>query len=357
VALPVLWAAAGLLLGWTARGRSDHRRDASRPTTLAAPVDRAPGAAPECRRVAGERCAGSSTVAERRVVVAQPVAIVALAAAMVLPQPVRAWAAVTIAVLWALAGLAFAAALAARLVARVRALWARRRLCAWFRVRRSALAAYGRSVPGVLARAPAVWPFLILSGPATAAFALELLPADVTVGVFLGSVAAGLPVQVIVGGREMVSELNAHVSLAALAVSVALWIAAAAVVAYEFGWPAPAEAGYFAAAAQINSTLLIAGVINAAPAAWRITPRIHLTWILTAPTVAVIGVGASIAGAISTRGSDALFVLSISPLAPIVVAVMLGAYEQVTWRRDAASGSTDIPGASQSGSGPSGGGL
>jgi hypothetical protein len=49
--------------------------------------------------------------------------------------------------------------------------------------------------------------------------------------------------------------------------------------------------------------------------------------------------------------------LSISPLAPIVVAVMLGAYDQVTRRRDAAIGSTDIPGGSQSGSGPSGGGL
>jgi hypothetical protein len=182
----------------------------------------------------------------------------------------------------------------------------------------------------------------MLSGPATAAVAFELLPGDIAYALFAGSVMAGVPIQLIVSGHEVLRELNAHASLASLAGTIVLWIALATVMAFEFGWPAPSDTGYYAAAADINATLLIAGVINAAPAAWRITPRILLAWILTAPIVAVIGLGASIAGAVSTRGSAVLFILSVSALAPIVVAVVLSAHDQVAVRRDTPGHRHDI---------------
>ena len=330
----MLWAAVGVLIGWIGRERRHGPAGRVAPLTCEAPVDRASPASHAGAHGVGEAATGSSTPLERRVVAAQMAAVLGLAATILLPQPLRPWTAVAITVLWALAGLAFAAGLGRRMIARVGCARARARPPARFRTCRRRVAAWWRSVPHVVALTPATWPFLMLSGPVTAAFALKLMPADIAVGLYAGSVATALPIQLIVSSREVLRELNALVSLGGLAVSIVMWIAVAAVVAYEFGWPAPDDTGYFATAAQINATLLIAGVINAAPAAWRITPRIHLTWILTAPTVAVVGLGASIAGAISTRGSEFLFILSISALAPIVVAVMLGAYDYVTRRHD-----------------------
>ena len=52
----------------------------------------------------------------------------------------------------------------------------------------------------------------MLSGPATAAFAFELLPSDVAVALFAGAVMAGLPIQLIVSGRAVLREINAHAS-------------------------------------------------------------------------------------------------------------------------------------------------
>jgi hypothetical protein len=174
---------------------------------------------------------------------------------------------------------------------------------------------------------------LILGGPAAAASSSNLLPADVAAWIFVGCLPAGLLIYFAGATYTLLRDLNRYVSLCALGISTVVWLGLAAMVAFEFGFPAPNETSYFAAAAQINATLLIAGVINSAPAAWLTTRRIHLTWMLTAPTIAVIGLGASVAGSISTRGSAALFVLSISPVGPIAVALMLGAYDQVVRRR------------------------
>lgn len=344
-AWPVLWAALGVLIGWIGHQRSGRPRGRVAPITYAAPADVAPAAHPAALR------AGPATATDRRVVIAQPLAILALATTLVLPDPVRVWAATLVVMLWALAGLTFVASIAGKLVRRLLRARRRSRVSARLRACRSRVAAWWRSVPDIVARTPVTWPFLMLSGPATAAFAFELLPRDVAVALFAGAVMAGLPIQLIVSGREVLRELNAHASLTALAGTILLWIGLAAVVAFEFGWPAPSDTGYFATAAEINATLLIAGVINAAPAAWRITPRIRLTWILTAPIIAVIGLGASIAGAISTRGSAVLFILSVSALAPIVVAVVLGAHDQVAVRRHAAGHRPDMPAGSQSGEG------
>ncbi len=118
-----------------------------------------------------------------------------------------------------------------------------------------------------------------------------------------------------------------------------IWIAFAAVAAFTLNhwkWPAPpraARAAYFATGAQVDATLLVALAVGAVPAAWRTTREHTRAWIVSGLTVAVIGTAAGLAGAAAaaegTTSQQILFVLSISPLAPTVVALGIGAFERL----------------------------
>ncbi len=173
-------------------------------------------------------------------------------------------------------------------------------------------------------------PLLLCSGPVAAATVLRVLPLDLGLPLFSISWLVGVAGEWMREAINALRKLNEFVALGGLAVSVLGWVAFAAVWAYEFHWPGPSGTTFFNTTAQINATLLVAGVINAVPTAWKASMRLRAAWILTAPTVATVGIGASIAGSISADGAKPLFVLSISALGPIALALALTAYQQIT---------------------------
>jgi hypothetical protein len=288
--------------------------------------------------------AGSADV-ERRAAGAVGLSIVGFVAVVVsglLPRPVRSWAEIGIVWIWGLAGLVFGAALARRLIRHVRLSWSWTRLSrghSQWRAGWSTVAGWPRLIAELMAERPAMWPFLMVSGPVSAMIMVGRLSVTVWAWSILGSVVVGMLIEFGLGARLVVRALNRYVSLGYLTLWTVLWIVFGVALAYGLHWPAPSDRGYFVAAAQINATLLVAAaVITAAPAPWQTSTRVHLAWIFTAPTVAVIGLGAAIGGSISRRDTEALFALSVSPVAPIVMAIMVGAYEQVVRRRDVAPG-------------------
>lgn len=181
-----------------------------------------------------------------------------------------------------------------------------------------------------LARSRMARPLLLCSGPVAAATVLRVLPLDLGLPLFSISWLVGVAGEWMREAINALRKLNEFVALGGLAVSVLGWVAFAAVWAYEFHWPGPSGTTFFNTTAQINATLLVAGVINAVPTAWKASMRLRAAWILTAPTVATVGIGASIAGSISADGAKPLFVLSISALGPIALALALTAYQQIT---------------------------
>jgi hypothetical protein len=276
-----------------------------------------------------EACPPAESAVERRAAAVLLAAIAVIVIATVIPaHPVDIWIARAALVCWALAGLTFGIALASRL--RIRVDLGRRVKHAWSAgvAKRSDLARVIALLPAKCVETWAAWPFLVLMGPVLVAGGVGILSERAwLVGVTV-AVASGPLAYAVKSFIHDVRVINADVSLLQLFLGTVVWMVAAAAIAATYEWPSPST-GFFGTAAQVNATLLVAGVINAAPAAWRTSKRLVLTWILTAPTVAIVGLSASIAGSISATGHRGLFVLSIAPLAPIVLALVAGAYNAV----------------------------
>lgn len=121
----------------------------------------------------------------------------------------------------------------------------------------------------------------------------------------------------------------------------AMWIAFAAAATFSLGhgkWLSP-RTGYFATGAQVDATLLVALAVGGVPTAWKTTSKHARAWIVSGLTVAVIGTAAGLAGSATIEGTTSqqiLFVLSISPIAPTVVALGIGAFERLA-HQDGAS--------------------
>jgi hypothetical protein len=237
---------------------------------------------------------------------------------------------------WAVAGVVFGIAIFQRLWRSRRPAPVRGRAAAgpnpWTRW---ALRQLPRLLQDRLALRRTAWPVLILSGPILAlaiwpASHVGLLGVSIVLLLFFSIPVAELVVLIVGVLREANESV---VAVSKLAVAIAMWIGFAAATSFEFHWPAPGSS-YFSTAAQINATLLVAGVIGAAPRAWQASVRVRFTWALTAPTVTVIGLAASIGGSVAKLPAHqfttaALFVLSVSPVAPFVMTLLIAAYGQV----------------------------
>ncbi len=135
---------------------------------------------------------------------------------------------------------------------------------------------------------------------------------------------------------DLLGELNKWAAIGDVAYFGLMWIAIMAWLSYMAGggnWPVPTS-GYFETAAQINATLLVAAAVGTrlkVPAAWNDSIQVRRAWILLGLGLALIGVAAGIAGSVITKHPDVrkiLFVLSVSPVMPIVLALAFSAGEQ-----------------------------
>jgi hypothetical protein len=97
----------------------------------------------------------------------------------------------------------------------------------------------------------------------------------------------------------------------------------------SLGWPAPSMS-FFATAAEIDATLLVAVSVGiAAPSGWRRTLQDHFAFVAGGILMAALGLGASITGAVSNRPAEVLLVLAVSPVLPVLMALLVGAYDRL----------------------------
>jgi len=277
---PVLWLAVVLLLGWLGRTR---------------------------RARGGVQAPGDPVQRERQVMASERVAMERLLLLMAVPV-----FAVSIVVLTRSEVIGFA--LLAVVVGAV--------TTAWFSMLRRTVDAKRRARMEFL---------LLLAGVLAFAGVGSALSAGSDVLVVIGFALLVVLISVMATqALWMLMQANVHVALGSFGMAVTVWIFIAAVMCSLFGWPAPSDRDYFGVAAQINATLLVVAAINAAPSAWQVTSRVRLAWVFSAPTTAVIGIGASITGYISTTSAAVLFVLSVSPILPVVYGLMRRVYIEVT---------------------------
>jgi hypothetical protein len=138
-------------------------------------------------------------------------------------------------------------------------------------------------------------------------------------------------------------ELSRLIEPQGVAAGLCTWAFVASAMAGLLDWPEP-DADHFRVAAQINATLLVAAAIAVAvPPAWDVTTRTRFTWVATATIVVFIGLAASLIGSLEGKQSEIVFVLSISPLPPMLIALLLTGHAETRQsrresERDTASG-------------------
>lgn len=269
-----------------------------------------------------ERSRSAPRVREARLILVRKGCLVAMAAAAIAivfaPVSSSLWHDAWLA-LWLLAG-----AIYVRAIAVPAARWYRARRRTARRVRRSLVAAARELARGASrAFGPALVPALVAAAPLILLARLDLLSGKtagraIGIAVVLGLVAGAL--------RAFVRQIPAAVGRLDFVFGLVCWAFIAVIAAAFFGWPAP-DAGFFATAAQVNATLLVAAaLVSEVPPAWRETP---LAWIASGVCAMLVGLFAAIAGALGTGDPQWLFGVAMSPIAPAAAAFLASAYAHV----------------------------
>lgn len=239
---------------------------------------------------------------------------------------IGSWSAAMAIVLWTLAALVHASC-----KARV---WRARRRCAPDRQpraphqRRGVFRRLFAAVPSVLDQiidhsGMSLW---AAAGPVAALTWFGVVPAllGAVVAVLLVLAAAALFLM-----RDSIAEAKQYVSVGWLAYAGVAGLVIVTWICFSYGWPKPSS-DVFKSLAQLNATLLVTAVLTiAAPTAWRTTPQKHFAWIAAGPLWAIIGLSASIAGAISNRSGEILLPIALAPVPTILMALVYEAYYRV----------------------------
>ncbi len=174
---------------------------------------------------------------------------------------------------------------------------------------------------------PAWLPAILIAGPLFLLARLDVVAngaADAGMWIAFGLGAAWLVLRVCVTGLVVfVNELRQVVHLPPLLFGVLCWELAAVGVFMIFQRPTPSP-GFFATAAQVDATLLVAtALVVDVPPAWRATP---LAWLASGLVVTGVGLFGALWGALGKGDPQLLFVLAISPVVPCIVAFLVAAH-------------------------------
>lgn len=132
---------------------------------------------------------------------------------------------------------------------------------------------------------------------------------------------------------DTVREIHGVVDLRWFVFLVA-WFAAIGFCLTYFGRLGAGSEPFFVTMAQLDGALLIAAaVVRHAPPAWRRTQRDALTWVVTAPAMALLGLGAALLGVLGER-SMLLVGLAIAPVLAVATSLILSTHAAVTGQED-----------------------
>jgi len=233
--------------------------------------------------------------------------------------PARIWWVRAASLAWATGGLIFAFAIAhvRYCERRIRdAVTGRGRAFARARRLRDGVLAVG----GRLVDEPLLWPVFAVGGPAAGLTAVHVLSTSQGGAVLGACVFATALSHVTRVAFQKARRAPGVIAVGDLSVAVAVWITIGAGACFLAGWPTPAP-GFVPVGVALDLTLLAAAMkITTVPEAWRVTPQLTRAWTASTQVVALAGLTASLAAAVSGHTGAMLLPVVLAPVAAVATA-------------------------------------